>query len=65
MNQVRCPRFNKCLMDCYHKKPHRYNKKYCKNIEDNNNVSLNKCPNCVPVIQSDVFLLPEDFEIGD
>lgn len=50
----KCPKSDKCIMDCYHKQPHAYEEKYC-NGKD--------CPKCVHVLVSDVTFFEEDFNV--
>ncbi len=52
-----CPKADKCVMDCYHKKPHIYEEKFCNDLEG-------QCKTkCVHVLWSDVTFFEEDFEI--
>ena len=50
----KCPKSDKCIMDCYHKKPHIYEEKYC----NNDNVCNIKC---VHELISDCTFFEEDF----
>lgn len=54
---VKCPKADKCVMDCYHKKPHVYEEKYC-------NDEGGECGiKCVHELISDVTFFEEDFKI--
>ena len=55
----KCPKSDKCVMDCPHKKPHEHDSKYC----DGNNDDPNECPKCVPEMMYDVTFFKEDFEL--
>jgi hypothetical protein len=50
----RCPKFEKCIMDCHHRQLHEKDK-WCE--------SNDACPNCVPEIESDITFFEEDFEL--
>jgi len=51
-----CPKADKCIMDCYHKNPHKHEIKYCN--------GQGGCDmKCVPEIQADVIFFEEDFKL--
>jgi hypothetical protein len=54
---VKCPRADKCVMDCFHKTPHVYEEKHC-------NDEGGKCGiKCVHELISDCTFFEDDFEI--
>lgn len=54
---VKCPRADKCISHCYHRKPHVYEEKYCNN-------ELGECGiKCVHELISDCTFFEDDFEI--
>lgn len=53
----KCPKSDKCVMDCYHKYPHKYEEKYC------NGMDVHCHTKCVHVLWSDITFFKEDFEI--
>lgn len=53
----KCPKSDKCVMDCYHKKPHAYEEKFCNDINGQCGVK------CVHELISDCTFFEEDFEI--
>jgi len=55
--KFKCPKSDRCIMDCYHKEPHAYEEKFCNDIEGQCGVK------CVNEIISDVTFFEEDFEI--
>lgn len=55
MNLYRCPKSDKCVMDCYHKTPHEHDEKYCNGSYE--------CPKCVIELLSDILFFEEDFEL--
>lgn len=55
---VKCPKADKCVMDCYHKKPHVYEEKYCNDADGPCGIK------CVHELISDVTFFEEDFEIN-
>ena len=60
-----CPKFNECIMDCHHKKPHKTDK-WCNPESSVNKENLAQdceCPMCVEEIKADITFLPEDFEL--
>lgn len=55
-----CPKSDKCVMDCHHKIPHKF-EKFC---DQNHRVNKgSKCPSCVEELAADITFFPEDFEI--
>jgi len=54
---VKCPKADKCVMDCYHKKPHVYEEKYCNDADGPCGIK------CVHELISYVTFFEEDFEI--
>ena len=54
---VKCPRADKCVMDCYHRKAHVYEEKYCNDVEGPCGIK------CVHELVSDVTFFEDDFEI--
>lgn len=52
-----CPKSDKCVMDCYHKKPHEYIERFCNDIEGDCQTK------CVHELISDVTFFEEDFLI--
>ena len=50
----KCPKSDKCVMDCHHRVPHKRDK-YCRDQKE--------CPSCVEEIKADITFFPEDFEI--
>lgn len=53
----KCPKSDKCVMDCYHKNPHAYEEKFCDDLEG-------KCgTKCVHELISDCTFFEEDFLI--
>lgn len=61
--QVVCPRADKCIAYCEHKKPHNHIPDYCGDInEDVSNTVKDNCPSCVEV-EKDLVFFEEDFEI--
>ena len=60
-----CPKFDICIMDCHHKKPHETDK-WCNPESSVNKENLGQdceCPKCVEEIKADITFLPEDFEL--
>jgi hypothetical protein len=53
----RCPKFDKCIMECYHKKPHEYDARYCNDLDGECGVK------CVHELISDCTFFDEDFEV--
>jgi hypothetical protein len=53
----KCPKSDKCVMDCYHKKPHAYEEKFC------NDVNGDCGTKCVHELISDCTFFDEDFLI--
>ena len=51
----KCPKSDKCIMDCYHKKPHEYIEKYCNDIDGECQIK------CVTEFLSDCTFFEEDF----
>ena len=54
--KFKCPRSVTCVMDCYHKYPHKYEEKYCNGLDGHCNTK------CVHELISDVTFFKEDFE---
>lgn len=53
----KCPKSDKCVMDCYHKKLHAYEEKYCNDTDGDCGTK------CVHELWSDITFFKEDFEI--
>jgi hypothetical protein len=53
----KCPKSDKCVMDCYHKDPHEYEEKYCNGMDGHCHTK------CVHELISDCTFFKEDFEI--
>ena len=52
-----CPKVDKCIMDCYHKKPHAYEERFCNDIKG-------ECgTQCVHELISDCIFFEEDFSV--
>lgn len=59
----RCPKFQKCVMDCHHRVPHEHDR-WCNSTHIDDILSNSpECPNCVPELASDCTFFEEDFEI--
>ena len=60
----RCPKFQKCIMDCHHRVPHKPDK-WCNATHIDEVLQNNpECPHCVPELASDCTFFEEDFEIN-
>lgn len=61
-----CPKSDRCLMDCHHKKPHAFDK-WCDPDSDVNKEAhvggVCECPKCVKELAADVTFFEEDFKI--
>ncbi len=63
-DNYKCPKSDKCIMDCYHKKPHAYDERFCNDTEQSGNVGVGNCNViCVHELISDVTFFKEDFEV--
>lgn len=58
----KCPKSDRCVMDCPHKIPHSFDK-FCDPESDVNKIQRDKCPKCVKEIAADITFFEEDFEI--
>lgn len=53
----KCPKSDKCIMDCYHKEPHEYEEKYCNDLKG-------QCQTkCVHELIWDCTFFEEDFKV--
>lgn len=53
----KCPKSDRCVMDCFHKKSHKYEEKYCNDLDGQCGVR------CVNELISDCTFFEEDFDI--
>lgn len=58
-DSVKCPKSNRCVLDCYHKNNHSYEEKYCNDLTGLCNIQ------CVNTLISDCTFFDEDFIIKE
>jgi hypothetical protein len=61
-----CPKSDKCIMDCSHKKPHTFDD-FCdpesRTTKEAYGDNPCECPKCVKELAADITFFEEDFEI--
>ena len=56
-DEFKCPKSDKCVMDCYHKELHAYDERYCNDVKGECNTK------CVHELISDCTFFEEDFRV--